>query len=104
MPKIICPMFLGLVLSSAGFSQNYTIQTFAGGAIPQNVQGNTASFGATVTGVALDAAGNLYISVPQYFIVVRMSAASGALTLIAGNGTSGYSGDNGPKSGVNRFD
>src|ERR1700691_2826914 len=96
MLKIICPVLLALTFSTAGFSQNYTIQTVAGGAFLENVQANAASFGSQVTGVAVDATGNVYISVPQYFIVVRMNAATGALTLLAGNGTSGYSGDDGP--------
>jgi YD repeat-containing protein len=47
-------------------------------------------------GIALDAAGNLYIA-DTYNNVIRMvSASSGIITTVAGNGTAGYSGDNGP--------
>jgi uncharacterized protein (TIGR03437 family) len=45
------------------------------------------------TGVALDASGNLYIS--QIFSLVR-KVSNGIITTVAGNGTSGFSGDGGP--------
>src|SRR5579863_4348061 len=95
MPKIICPMFLGLVLSSAGFSQNYTIQTFAGGGPPLNLQAIPAYLG-NVSGVAVDATGNIYFTLQKYSVAVRMSATTGAVALVAGTGTPGYGGDNGP--------
>ena len=47
------------------------------------------------SGVALDAAGNLYIS-QQTAQVIRRVAPSGIITTIAGTGTAGYSGDGGP--------
>ena len=47
------------------------------------------------TGVALDASGNLYIAEP-YDSRVRKVSPSGIITTVAGNGTQGYSGDNGP--------
>jgi streptogramin lyase len=46
-------------------------------------------------GVALDAAGNVYIADTQDN-VVRKVDTSGVITLFAGNGTEGYSGDGGP--------
>jgi sugar lactone lactonase YvrE len=46
-------------------------------------------------GVAVDATGNLYI--PDYDKhVVRKVSANGIITTVAGNGTPGYTGDNGP--------
>ncbi len=42
--------------------------------------------------VAVDNAGNVYIA-DTYHYVVRKLTASGTLTIVAGNGTSGYSGD-----------
>lgn len=45
------------------------------------------------TGVAVDSTGNLYISDNSAF--VRKVSFSGIITTIAGNGTVGYSGDNG---------
>jgi sugar lactone lactonase YvrE len=45
--------------------------------------------------VAVDAAGNLYIADTGNFRVRKVSAATGVITTVAGNGTEGYSGDGG---------
>ena len=45
--------------------------------------------------VALDSSGNLYIADSSNHRVVRVEAASGNLTLVAGDGTNSYSGDGG---------
>ena len=94
MRKIVGLVIVALLCSRAVFSQNYTIQTFAGGGIPQGLPANFASLGA-VAGLATDSAGDVYISLASYSAVVRMDATTRVLTLIAGNGTAGYSGDNG---------
>jgi hypothetical protein len=47
------------------------------------------------SGVAVDGAGNLYISDTNHFRV-RKVAPNGTITTVAGNGTRGYSGDGGP--------
>jgi uncharacterized protein (TIGR03437 family) len=47
------------------------------------------------TGVALDAAGNIYIADNRNFRI-RMVSANGNITTIAGKAASGYSGDGGP--------
>ena len=47
-------------------------------------------------GVAVDKSGNLYISDFDYSVIRMVSATTGTITTIAGTGTSGYSGDNGP--------
>lgn len=47
------------------------------------------------TGVATDAAGNVYIA-DQGFRVRRVDAQTGIITTIAGDGTEGFSGDGGP--------
>jgi trimeric autotransporter adhesin len=47
-------------------------------------------------GVAIDAGGNLYIADTVNHRIRRVSAATGYIETIAGNGTSGYSGDGGP--------
>ena len=44
--------------------------------------------------VAADSSGNLYIT--DFFSVIHKVSASGTITTIAGNGTAGYGGDNGP--------
>ena len=46
------------------------------------------------SGVAVDAVGNLYISDTRNERVRKVS--NGIITTIAGNGTAGFSGDNGP--------
>lgn len=49
----------------------------------------------TPTGLAIDQAGNFYVSDPSNN-VIRQILANGTIRTIAGNGTSGYSGDGGP--------
>ena len=95
MQKIVAPVILALLSFRAAFSQNYTIQTFAGGGVPQNVVGTSARLG-SVSGVATDTAGNVYIALTSYSAVVRMDATTHVLALVAGTGLPGYSGDNGP--------
>ena len=46
------------------------------------------------TGVAVDAAGNLYIALQSYQRIRKVDAG-GTITTVAGNGTAGFSGDNG---------
>ena len=75
--------------------QRYTISTFAGGGLPVNMPGTSASIGFR-SSLAADSNGNTYISCPEYNIVLRLDSTSGIVTLIAGNGTPGFSGDNGP--------
>ncbi|MDY6950912.1 MAG: RHS repeat-associated core domain-containing protein [Thermodesulfobacteriota bacterium] len=46
--------------------------------------------------VAIDAAGNFFIAGPSLHRVQKVNAITGIITTVAGNGTSGYAGDNGP--------
>jgi sugar lactone lactonase YvrE len=46
-------------------------------------------------GVALDSSGNLYIADTGNNVIRKVTASSGVITTVAGNGTSGYSGNNG---------
>ncbi|MGB7761281.1 MAG: IPT/TIG domain-containing protein [Bryobacteraceae bacterium] len=84
-----------LAVACSAFGQTYTINTIAGGVLPVNVQGTSASIG-TAQGVAVDSSGNVFIVAPNYNLVLRLGATSGELTVAAGNGTAGFSGDNGP--------
>jgi len=94
MKKIVCPVLLVVAFAAAALGQNYTIQTFAGGGVPQNIAAVSASLG-SVTGIATDSIGNVYIALPTYSAVVKMDV-TGKLTLVAGSGKPGFSGDNGP--------
>ncbi len=47
-------------------------------------------------GLALDIAGNLYISDSGNYVIREVSATTGMITTYAGNGSGIYSGDNGP--------
>ncbi|MBZ5609162.1 MAG: hypothetical protein LAP38_12945 [Acidobacteriia bacterium] len=84
-----------VLLATAAFGQTYTASTFAGVWLPENLPG--ASVGLNqIGGVAVDAAGNVFLSLPQYAAVMRLDATTGILTRVAGNSTNGFSGDNGP--------
>ncbi|MEI8204074.1 MAG: T9SS type A sorting domain-containing protein [Bacteroidota bacterium] len=47
-------------------------------------------------GIAFDAAGNFYIADDGNSRIRKVTVATGIITTVAGNGTFGYSGDNGP--------
>jgi uncharacterized protein (TIGR03437 family) len=73
-----------------------TIQTVAGG--PFHFPASTIDLGAPlgqIAGVAADGAGNIYASDASNQIVVKLSL-SGALTVLAGAGAKGFSGEGGP--------
>ncbi len=48
------------------------------------------------TGVSVDDSANIYIADDGASVIRKVSAATGIITTIAGNGTSGFSGDGGP--------
>lgn len=92
-------------LTSEVSSATYTITSFAPTIIA--VAGNgtpgfsgfggpalSAEFGLS-QGVAVDKAGNVYLSDSRNNVVWMISATTGAATLFAGNGTAGYAGDGG---------
>ena len=88
-------LLLTTILTCSAWGQTYTISTFAGGGLPVNIPATSASLGPNVPQyIAADRAGNLFFV--NQSTVLRLDAATGILTLVAGNGTIGYSGDNGP--------
>jgi len=98
------PILLTLALSSiaftqTAFTQTYTISTFAGGALPVDIPATSASLSPRY--VASDRAGNLFFV--DRNIVLRLDAATGILTRVAGNGTTGFSGDNGPATSAQLY-
>src|SRR5208283_3417442 len=56
----------------------------------------TAAFLNNPMGVAVDASGNLYIADTRNERIREVKLSTGVITTVAGNGTYGYSGDNGP--------
>lgn len=81
-------------LCCTAIGQPYVISTYAGAGPP----GAVANFSAlgSINAVAVDSAGNLFLALPDYHMVVRRDASTGLLTIVAGRGTAGYTGDNGP--------
>jgi sugar lactone lactonase YvrE len=75
-----------------------TITTVAGtGGLGDSGYGGPATSAALYgpTGVAVDNAGNLFIADTLNNIVLKVAAGTGIITVVAGNGTRGYSGDRG---------
>jgi uncharacterized protein (TIGR03437 family) len=92
MPRLFTGVLLALIISWAASGQTYTISTFAGGGLPVNVKGTSASLYGP-NGVAVDKAGNVFFADGN--CVLRLDAVTGVLTVVAGNGIPGFSGDNG---------
>ncbi len=88
-------VLLASLFAASAAAQTYTIKPFAGGGLPQNVAGTGASLSG-IGGMAIDRAGNAYLALGDYNVVLRLDAASGVLTALAGTGTAGFGGDNGP--------
>jgi len=84
-----------VLLATAAFGQAYTASTFAGVWLPENLPGASVSLN-QIGGVAVDAAGNVFLSLPRFAAVMRLDATTGILTRVAGNATNGFRGDNGP--------
>ena len=59
-----------------------------------NLSSSSAPLG-QISGVAMDAQGNLYIADPENCLILKVTA-NGTLSIIAGNGLPGHSGDGGP--------
>jgi uncharacterized protein (TIGR03437 family) len=95
--RLLRALVLASVTSLACWAQTYTISTFAGGALPVNISGTSASLNGPQA-VAVDKAGNIFFIDSNE--VLRLDAATKILTLVAGNGTAGFGGDNGLAAGA----
>ena len=91
LPSICTALLIALLAPQLSFSQ-YTISTVAGGG-PNNLPALQSGIG-YAAGVARDAAGNTYIS-DSYSSQILEVSPTGTITVVAGNGTLGYSGDGG---------
>jgi uncharacterized protein (TIGR03437 family) len=88
-------VLLLLAMSGVASGQTYTISTVAGGYFPTNTPGISSSL-YSPNAVAVDTSGNVFFTDLFAHAVFRLDATTGALTLVAGNGTAGFSGDDGP--------
>ena len=88
----------GYADSQSGVGSNSIITTFAGdGSSTYGGDGGLAT-AATMyepQGVAVDSCGNIYIADSYNNRIRKITASTGIITTIAGNGTAGYSGDGG---------
>src|SRR5438105_9697260 len=91
--RLLHCVFLGLAGSCSLPAQTYTISTYAGGGLPVNIPGASASLW-YLSAVAVDGAGNVFFAMEN--AVFSLDAITGILNLAAGNGTRGFNGDNGP--------
>jgi sugar lactone lactonase YvrE len=82
-------------------SRVQVIETFSGDGTPGFSGDNGPATGAQLnnpSGVATDSAGNLYIADTANHRIRKVAVGSGNISTVAGTGTAGYSGDNGPAS------
>jgi sugar lactone lactonase YvrE len=91
MLRIISAILTGLLLAAVVYTQ--TINTVAGGG-PNNLPSLTANLN-NPSGVAADGGGNLYVASQSQHRVFKVDT-SGQLTVVAGVGLQGFSGDGGP--------
>ena len=101
--KLCFLMGIVAVCSSPAFTQG-VITTAAGGSWIFRGDGQPAVNAplGSLQGVAVDANGNVYAADVGNDIVVRITP-DGILTVVAGNGIAGYSGDGGPATGASLF-
>src|SRR5580658_4332688 len=88
-------VLMSCATSWAGPAPSWYISTFAGGGLPINIPGTSASLYGPVA-VAVDTGGNIFFV--DNNAVLRLDAKTNTVTLAAGNGTPGFSGDNGAAS------
>jgi uncharacterized protein (TIGR03437 family) len=95
--RLFSTAILTLAISCCAFGQTYTINTFAGNGTFGYSGDNGPATSAQLNqpwGVAVDAAGNVYIADTVNNRIRKV--ANGVISTVAGNGTLGYSGDDGP--------
>lgn len=87
----LCASLILAVLNPQRSMAQFTISTVAGGG-PNHLPALQAGVGSPAN-VALDGAGNVYIA--DFYSSQIFEISNGTLTVVAGNGTIGYSGDGG---------
>ena len=93
-PQVLVPVLLVLSFALGATAQTpNVINTIAGGGT--NPTSPTAAYLASPSSVVKDSAGNVYIASPSLEVVYRV-APGGQLSIYAGTGVAGFSGDAGP--------
>jgi hypothetical protein len=90
-------LLLASFISCAAFGQTFSISTFAGGVggLPGNILATAASLG-NINGLAVDAAGNVFMAgfastfFPSFSAILRLDRQTGVLTTVAGSGSPGF--------------
>jgi len=101
-------ILLNIFLLGIGCSHSYAqiITTVAGTNMVSGYSGDggpsTAALIDNPRGVAIDSAGNVYIA-DHFNFVIRKISTNGIITTVAGNGTSGNSGDGGPATSAQLY-
>ncbi|HUY91114.1 MAG TPA: DUF4214 domain-containing protein [Pirellulales bacterium] len=80
--------------SSTVVGPSSTIETVAGGGLQNGLPALDASI--SPQAVAVDSSGDLFIADNTLNVVFEVHHATGVATIVAGNGTAGFSGDGGP--------
>jgi trimeric autotransporter adhesin len=95
--RTVLSLALALAVCGTVAGQAPTITTVAGNGVAAYSGDNGPATSASIdwpAAVAIDSAGNLYIA--GYWNHSIRKVSKGVITTVAGNGTDGYSGDNGP--------
>jgi hypothetical protein len=95
--RLLIACLANSIIACLAQCQVYIISTFAGGGLPVNVSATSAAL-AQVGGITVDSAGNVFFTSVNFGgdVVLRLDRQSSLLTQVAGNGSGGFSGDNGP--------
>src|SRR5262245_8020204 len=97
--KALISLLLSLAVlalgSTNGLAQSSTITTYAGPALPVDGSRAVPRTTGVPQGVSADRAGGCYVASSSQDRVYHL-ASNGTLTVVAGNGLSGFGGDGGP--------
>jgi sugar lactone lactonase YvrE len=96
--RCIFVSFVAILAVRSETAAQVTITTVAGNgnALASGDGGPATTAGMSADGIAVDAAGNLYIADYVNNRIRKVDGTTGLISTIAGNGTQGFSGDGGP--------